>query len=644
MKRDDETLLEYLIRLAKEGGEGLQGLGAERLKKARPDVAERQGLLEPQYDETMVMEESSPFPERSPVFMPEDITSLMSTQEPTPDRASLEAMITQAGERRPFEEPQALQEWTGSGAAPEPDPALLQRMLTQPGQTDIAREQWTGEGPLPGETKSLMDLDQSMTGMREQPAQQDLPSPVTARMPAADLALSPIPSVPGVGDPAKETHRSWGNTPGTNPFSSLDSFASALDSGGAGFQSMYNKILPDPEEAMDKTLDFFSLPDYDPEVEGQLKSVTAEALGSGGEAVKGLWNKVFEPWVGGAARSIEEGWTGKDVDPTKYKVKQEPFLGREHFKLIVGQKTKDWKDEEIATFSDISDYLFGEGKEKQKIEFNLDDFDGTKRKVDTKKVLADNTKKDASKVKAGDKSPTIGGQFTGKSSLYSLAGLSTDLSRDLDEIDSNYNTMSLIAMIGGAGNSRAAENYRRKSLQRLKFEADVGEREWQRAYKLATTDLVTWYYHDPNAGVEPINLYVGQNPGPGYQQGKPAKSTSDIDWARLDTIMGEDDWNNDKYTMAIYEYINQSPGLSSMMSNYPDQAVEIASVPVLARFRKPGGGKYWTSSDVSRLRAAMKAGSKKEVMDMIKDKKEYPEGMREELDEFFATPGRPSRF
>ena len=627
--REDETLLEYLIRLAKEKGEGLgeglQQLGVDRLRKARPDAARRQGLMPDQLD--IVEDTEVPFPpDRSPVFMPEDITSLMSTQRPTPDRASLEAMITQAGERRPFEEPQPLQEWTGRGAAPEPDPALLQRMLTQPGQTDIAREQWTGVGPLPGEAQSLMDLDQSMTGMREQPAQQDLRSPLTSRMPAADLDLSPVPSVPGAGDPAKETELE----------------TSLLDKYRGSTQSFLNEQLPDPKEAADKTLDFFSLPDYNPEVEGQLKSVTAEALGSGGEAVKGLWNKVFEPWVGGAARKIEEGWTGKDVDPTKYKVKQEPFLGREHFKLIVGQETKDWKDEEIATFSDISDYLFGEGKEKQKIEFNLDDFDGTKRKVDTKKVLADNTKKDASKVKAGDKSPTIGGQFTGKSSLYSLAGLSKDLGRDLDEIDSNYNTMSLIAMIGGAGSSRAAENYRRKSLQRLKFEADLGEREWQRAYKLATTALVTWYYHDPNAGVEPISLYVGQNPGPGYQQSKPSKSTSDIDWARLDAIMGEDDWNNDKYTMAIYEYINQSPGLSSMMSNYPDQAVEIASIPVLARFRKPGGGKYWTSSDVSRLRAAMKAGSKKEVMDMIKDKKEFPEGMREELDEFFATPGRPS--
>jgi len=630
--REDETLLEYLIRLAKEKREDFQQAGVTRLRESRPDAARRRGLMPDQLDivedTTVPMGGQDSLPPSQPMPQMTDTTGV--------DRAAIEQMITQAGGGRPFEEPQPLQEWTGRGAAPEPDPALLQRMLTQPGQTDIAREQWTGVGPLPGEDKSLMDLDQSMTGMREQPAQQGLPSPLTARMPAADLDLSPVPSVPGVGDAAKETYRS------TSPYSSLESFASSLDRGGADFQSMYNKILPDPKEAMDKTLDFFSLPDYNPEVEGQLKSVTAEALGSGGELGKTLWNKVLEPWVGGAARKIEEGWTGKDVDPTKYKVKQEPFLGREHFKLIVGQETKDWKDEEIATFSDISDYLFGEGKEKQKIEFNLDDFDGTKRKVDTKKVLADNTKKDASKVKAGDKPPTIGGQFTGKSSLYSLAGLSKDLGRDLDEIDSNYNTMSLIAMMGGAGSSRAAENYRRKSLQRLKFEADLGEREWQRAYKLATTALVTWYYHDPNAGVEPISLYVGQNPGPGYQQSKPSKSTSDIDWARLDAIMGEDDWNNDKYTMAIYEYINQSPGLSSMMSNYPDQAVEIASIPVLARFRKPGGGKYWTSSDVSRLRAAMKAGSKKEVMDMIKDKKEFPEGMREELDEFFATPGRPS--
>jgi len=253
-------------------------------------------------------------------------------------------------------------------------------------------------------------------------------------------------------------------------------------------------------------------------------------------------------------------------------------------------------------------------------------------------------KKDKSKVRAADKKPTIGGQFSGKSPLYSLAGVPKDVGAELDRIDSTYKTMSLIAMMGGAGESRAAENYRKKSLQRLRLESDLDERAWERAYKLATTNIVTWYYYDPSAGVEPINLYVGQNPGSGYQQTKPTQTTGDIDWARLDKIMGEDDWTDDKFTMAIYEYINQSPGLSSMLGSFPDQVVEIASIPVLARFRKASGGKYWTASDKARLRAAIEAGNKEEVKKMIKDKKEFPEGMREELDKFFLTLRKPSRF
>jgi hypothetical protein len=54
MKRDDETLLEYLIRIAKEKGEGLgeglQQLGVDRLREARPDAARRQGLMPDQLD------------------------------------------------------------------------------------------------------------------------------------------------------------------------------------------------------------------------------------------------------------------------------------------------------------------------------------------------------------------------------------------------------------------------------------------------------------------------------------------------------------------------------------------------------------------------------------------------------------------
>ena len=56
MKRDDETFLEYLKRLAREAAAGYGELTDQRLTRARPDVAERRGLLDDEVVEETVIE------------------------------------------------------------------------------------------------------------------------------------------------------------------------------------------------------------------------------------------------------------------------------------------------------------------------------------------------------------------------------------------------------------------------------------------------------------------------------------------------------------------------------------------------------------------------------------------------------------
>ena len=50
-KREDETLLEYLLRLAREGMEGYGELANQRLIRSRPDVARERGLMPDQWVE-----------------------------------------------------------------------------------------------------------------------------------------------------------------------------------------------------------------------------------------------------------------------------------------------------------------------------------------------------------------------------------------------------------------------------------------------------------------------------------------------------------------------------------------------------------------------------------------------------------------
>ena len=438
MKRDDETLLEYLIRIAKEKGEGLgeglQQLGVDRLREARPDAARRQGLMPDQLD--IVEDTEVPFPpDRPPVFMPEDITSLMSTQDPAPDRASLEAMITQAGERRPFEEPQPLQEWTGVGPAPEADPALMQRMLTQPSQTDIAREQWTGVGPLPGEAKSLMDLDQSMTGMREQPAQQDLPSPLTSRMPTANLT---------------------------------------------------SEVAPNP--------------------------TSGQALAE---------QRAHMKETGASREEAYEWWMGKEGGEVK---EYEPGRIAKGFGKDVARYKKFWDDNKSWLNTPIG-IMIDNALNPEK-EIGVDAVSKTrsqmskalgKKDTTTKVPTKEQAKKSVDKAskKTGQGSPSFDGHSS-KAEFFKSMGLSLEgnkFAERMDKIDSEAGMFDMIAMLGGAGNSRAGTNFRNKSYQRLRTEMQMDQRDWDRAYQMFSHPWDTWF--DEKGLRDPIARLRGTGPPPG---------------------------------------------------------------------------------------------------------------------------------
>jgi hypothetical protein len=288
----------------------------------------------------------------------------------------------------------------------------------------------------------------------------------------------------------------------------------------------------------------------------------------------------------------------------------------------------------------LKDRFTGEGEEETSV--FLSDFDpdkAVKKEVDANHVSEtkkNNAKKDKAKSRVGEQSPAIAGQFTNKKDYYSSMGVPKNISGELDRIDSTYNTMSIIAMLGGAGESRAADNYRRKSLQRLRLESDMSEREWQRAYKVATTPLVTWHWHDPLAGVLPISLPKGVHPGDvgysreGFMQTKPVRSAGKIDWDMYDEMY---DGTENSYTMMIYKYANDNYG--AMMQQFPEEALVQASVPVMARYPKKSGAKWWSPGNKQQLIKDIKEGKKGAVIEAIKMIGEYPKELEDALKKAF---------
>ena len=554
MKRDDETLLEYLIRLAKEGGEGLQGLGAERLKKARTDVAARRGLLDDEVVEEAVIEEPFPF--------------------------------QQIDGPRPFEEPQPIQEWTGVGPAPEADPALMQRMLTQPGQTDIAREQWTGVGPLPGETKSLMDLDQSMTGMREQPAQQDLPSPLTSRMPTADIAPRDANLSPDMLAAKEHYEKLQGATVADSPtWQEPD-----IPEGEKG--SPHGRFTS--EGFLDKADAFMSDPFIGP-----------TGIFRGIDAIIG-----------------KKGWEG--------------------FKKDTGLDINLLKAGEYRKFFGIDDEKETNTEALNSVVSSIDN--ALKKKDSSKKAPStEQVEKTVDKTLTKKEGKTTFDGYNSKADFFKSMGLTAkgkDYFDRMDKIDNESNMFSMIAMLGGAGNSRAGTNFRNKSYQRIRAEMEMDQREWDRAYKLFSHPWVTYY---DEAGLrDPVNRPVGAGPPEGGGWSRGTRPPKDPQLTPQTRVINEIKalYTGEESLDEIMLRLTESDPLYGM-----DMDMERANERSANKVKVLLGLDYtpWTPKEKRQVRGLMSAGKVNDVLKWIMEKsgdptKPYiPYDLKEEFEIFWKA-------
>ena len=619
MRRDDETLLEYIIRIAKEGGEdlgeGLQQLGVNRLKKARPDVAERQGLLEPQYDETMVMEESSPFPDRSPAFMPEDITSLMSTQEPTPDRASLEAMIAQPRAA----DPRALRETINRGV-----PGMTTNPTT--GRTPIEDDllmSWSGSGQAPLEPSGLMQQDLEQTRAKEQAQTLDpqvASSPVTARMPTADIAAASPVDFPGTQ---------------VGPMSNLE-------------RARIRDVLPDTaatEPSLREAVQARSNPLLN-QVGGALQQASEESLKSPtsiedylkrvvGQTGKGFGH--FQP-----GRLATSGFGGE--------------LGKWLYKLA-GKPDLNIKD--LTTKGVDLAPIIAEAKEKITGEKAPEDTGWIKSLLVEEVVEAPGVEKDpASKNPTVDQSIAQAKKFTGskkgttekpdkptyfghgsKEDFLRSAGIlggdkeSKDFAGRMDKIDSEAGMFEIIAMLGGAGNSRAGKNFRDKSYQRLRTEMQMDDREWNRQFKIMAHPWDTWYWYDPEAGIKPISRPRGMGMGEGWQQQPISRDKGTTYTRNYNEILEMWDGTPRSEALMKIRFINEqipsgmfleADGQDGLFNNFMDVA-----------FPLPNGGKRWTPLEIQQAKLAISKGSKGDIEKILKRKSYVPPELRAAIKELF---------
>ena len=614
MKRDDETLLEYLIRIAKEKGEGLgeelQQLGVDRLREARPDAARRQGLMPDQLD----IVQDDYMTQGVQDSLPPSQTMPQMTDTAGVDRAAIEQMITQAGGGRPFEEPQPLQEWTGRGAAPEPDPALLQRMLTQPGQTDIAREQWTGAGPLPGETKSLIDLDQSMTGMREQPAQQDLPSPLTSRMPTADIAPRDASLSPDMLA-AKEHYEKLQGAKVDVPDATEPSL---LKQAEGVLQQASEESLKSPTSIEDylKKVVGYSGKSYDSEGKfqgwGRVQPGHLMTSGFGGELGKWFYKLLGKPDI----RDV----TTKGIDLAP---------------VIVEAKEKITGEKEPEDTGWIKDLLVEDGGEVPDVKK-----DSVRKKPTVAESIAQAKVFTGSKKRATTKpdQPTYFGHNS-KEEFLRAAGIlggdkkSKDFTERMDKIDSDSRMFDMIAMLGGAGNSRVGTNFRNKSYQRLRLESDMDQREWDRQFKIMAHPWDTWYWHDPEAGIKPESRPRGMGMGPGWQQQPTARDKGTPHTRNYNEILEMWDGTPKSEALMRIRFINEmipsgmfldADGQDGLFNNFMDVA-----------FPLPNGGKRWTPLEIQQAKLAISKGSKGDIEKILKRKGYVPPELRSAIKELF---------
>ena len=585
MKRDDETLLEYFIRLAKEKGEGLgeglQQLGVERLKKARPDVAERRGLLEPQYDETMVMEESSPFPDRSPVFMEEDITSLMSTQEPTPDRASLEAMIAQRmGVKSP------------GGVAPEVE------------MQDSTIDMVAPRGPITPRVPTA-NLTSQITPQYDETMvleEQSAPSPVAPNPTSGQALAEQRAHMKETGASREDAYKWWMGKEGG-------------EADIVGTEGLLEKAMglgiPIPKDALRANTGFEDL------LKGIMgaRGGTLASGGIGAELAK-LWPDKVK------ASDLKKVATGSvDLGVVAKQAKE----------MITGEKEVA---EDTAWIKGLLDGEAVEAETSGIKEAPTDQKQSVEQQISQAKKNTGSSKRATT---TSDKPTYLG--HDSKEDFLRASGIlggdkeSRDFAGRMDEIDSEAGMFEFIAMLGGAGQSRAGKNFRDKSYQRLRTEMQMDDREWDRQYKIMSHPWVTYYWHDPEAGIKPRSVPKGMGMGPGWQQQPTSRDKGTPSTRNYNEILEMWDGTPRSEALMRIRFINEqipsgmfldADGQDGLFNNFMDVA-----------FPLPNGGKRWTPQEIQQAKLAISKGSKADVEKMLKRKGYVPPELRAAIKELF---------
>ena len=557
MKRDDETLLEYLIRIAKEKGEGLgeglQQLGVDRLRKARPDAARRQGLMPDQLDivEDDYMTQDAP----DSLLSPQAMTQPVAT--PLVNRASIENQI--AGNRGLLE--------------PQYDETMVMESTS----------------PI---TPRIPTVD------------------ATSKQQPADSLLTP--RTPNLETEAQESEGLTGWPWNTAWFEGLSDVAGKV---GAPMLKQAEMERIGTPALVEKVSDLVT--ETTPERETRLTQEKGDIAGNLREGyISGaITEETMEDSKLGFMERISRIVKG---DPKPKTVDQNWTSGGGGTLDRLLGKTAPVKEKVVIKETPVSDSVSVEETRKQ-----------AKQNVGS-----------GEQSTTAPSSPTYFGHGS-KEEFLRAAGIlggdskSKDFTDRMDKIDSESRMFDMLAMLGGAGNSRVGTNYRNKSYQRLKLEFDMDQKEWDRQFKIMAHPWVTYYWHDPNAGIPPKNVPQGMAVGAGWQRQPTAKDRGTTTNQNYDALIDLWDGSESSEDLIAMRYVNEFMPSGGFLTEEEKTARGFAFLD--AAFPLPNNGKRWTPTEKKQLRHAVSSGNRAAVQEMLNDKNYIPESLKQLIEEFFNS-------
>jgi hypothetical protein len=212
---------------------------------------------------------------------------------------------------------------------------------------------------------------------------------------------------------------------------------------------------------------------------------------------------------------------------------------------------------------------------------------------------------------------------------------SKDFTERMDKIDSDSRMFDLIAMLGGAGNSRVGTNFRNKSYQRLKLEFDMDQNEWDRQFKIMAHPWVTYYWHDPDAGIPPKSVPQGMGVGPGWQRQPTVRDKGTTKTQNYDALLAEYDGSEASEDLIALRYVNEFMPSGGFLTAEEQTATGYAFLDAVVPL--PNNGKRWTPKEKRQVRDAISRGNRAAVEKMIDSKNYIPVSLRQAIDDFFKS-------